>query len=840
MVKPQKGTAKGIKIRRQVQSEIKKAFIPRLVQSKPTRIILFTNANSPLRGGDEDIESRPDEMEWTREFHVTQEVFDAVERFMFDEISGEALYSILVIQPGVDPWHLENGWLLWDEPTKKQKDARRGVPAQKKETVSILQMELRRAAAKKNRLKGQRVRELNPNPKPTEEYNVDLNAGGHCAINVLAPVMGLYSGENGWDFVRTLENQDRNHIVLDRFGRDLSSKLNGKSSKPIVKGVITEGHFYPLSGAGIILRKKRDKFKRVNFKFPQGVIYKSALEMLKMIKPMSYNLGERTGFSMDKALCYYSAGILPGFIGVPTLSDYPRPFSGHFKEHNYYIIKLRPGEVPGVTTNVARGSTVLRMEEYIGRRVEILLEYNMSAKKWDNEKIKEYYSNDENFEEYKRDNPGATRHAFCKQFNFVVGWAGRAERLIRHECKGMSTREIELLTADMEGNEEYIGGVYTRSEYRAQNTCHVPPFIKSIANDMVLDQLIILKKLGVRVIKIKTDEVSVPQMVPLPKGWTSPKYKHETWKESFKEFVFMPETFDNLTFTGKTGTGKSTRGGDIPHGVSTSSFGNKAEEIGGMVVSRLFDCNKHGNLPHLDGKDVWCDEFGVLNGVEQGRMLDAYYNQNTRFVFSGDTGQLGPVGEIYMRPNPFLGTVTELTEQHRSDPRICEIRDNVRKFEPEYEKGVCFPDKNLCYTRRVRDMVNASVMNDKGMAWGDVGLEVISNKALPGDGIVNGKRFKIERVDEKNIFFVGGKTITKKKFNGGGKDPNFLPGYATTVHKAQGTTISSGYVGVHEWELYSPSMRRSAIGRCKKFEQYKFYNCCFDIFGVAHSSVTFL
>jgi len=797
-------------------------------------IITFglSNETSDLWGCGEKVEiDSPlnQELKQHKDFLIDDETNAQINLFLDNRITGEQLYIILRDE-GVQEWYMFVGFLLIDEAEKAERLDTLPLKKKKKRKQTKAEKRKKRACARKQRAKHQKVRLDKPNREPLKHFELGLNAGGHCVGKLIDNKE--YAGETVQDFIDYSEKMDGNHIIYDAIGRAISTRMNATRSKcPDVVAMATMGHMYPVK-SGIILREKKIKYgkREVDVTFEYGTTLPETLDMLTTVKPLMFLTKEKEGFGIDMNECYYTVSQMKANYGIPTVSDYPQAYAGEkIKDHNLYVIETDFVELAkfGFTNNVLSGRCIKLLSKILDITIKTVLDYKNFAL-WDPKKVKDAFAEiDEEFEcEEDKDRAKEWR----KEWRVVVGKKGKYTRETQINLQELSEKEVNVLEYDLDASQGKIirekdGTItYKRVDTKYLNQCHIRTHIVEMANYAVLEKILEIKeKTGQMPIKIKTDGIAYKNKIVIPTGWKYEEFRWSTATINFNEYVHNPQKYENTTVCGKAGTGKTYKCEKMDWDISAAFTNRKAKAINGITLARLFDHFKHGSLAHLEDKVVWVDECFMAPNDYWGQMIDAYMNWNTRFVFSGDVNQLGPVSEKKMSVNPFLGNIDLLTDEHRCDPEIQKIRDNIDAYKPTFEKNTDYPDLNLSWTNPTRKSINECVAARKGIKMCDIGAEVLCRSTEKKYYISNGDLLKVNYNDGKHIGFEESDTkVPIKFFLGGGKSVNFCLAYCITVHCSQGETLD-GIVGIHDWNRMSSELKLTAVSRVRTVSQLKFY-----------------
>ena len=665
---------------------------------------------------------------------------------------------------------------------------------------------------------------------------MELNAGGHCAVNLIDPLTKKYTGETVDDLITYSEKHNGNHIIYDAIGRAISIKMNATTGDcPDVYAVATRGHLYPLK-SGIVLRKKTIKYgeRELDIPFKYGTTLPETLEFMSQVKPLMYNEqptlrvdGASVPFGIDMNECYYAVSQIESNIGIPTISDYPKKYRGEkIKDHNYYAINTEFNILKrfGFTTNVISGRNVKLLKELISIKITRVLEFSKIEifKSEDVKKAFEFKTPEEREEfVFVLLNDVNIEKEWRKEWRVFIGKCGRTTSDTYIDISDLPEEEIESLDDDLDEirgkiiTDTYDGKksvIYKRLDTKHLNRAYIRTHIVEMANFAVLKKILANKKCyGMMPLKIKTDGLAYEKEIEIPDGWKFEKYRTNKNNYSFTEYKYEPKIYENETKTGKAGTGKTYRCERMDFDISSAFTNRKAKSINGITLARLLDHFKHGSLAHLENKIVWIDECFMVPNDYWGAMTDAYVNWGTRFIFSGDENQLGAVGEKKMTSNPFLGTIETLKGEHRCDEELQKIRDNVGAFKPTFETNQDYPDLNLAWRNSTRIGINNVIAEMKGVEMGDVGSEVLCRKTERKYYITNGELLKIKSNDGKYVEFEESDVKVPLKFLlGGGKEPNFALGYCLTVHCSQGETYDSE-VGIHDWYKMDNELKLTAM-----------------------------
>lgn len=338
----------------------------------------------------------------------------------------------------------------------------------------------------------------------------------------------------------------------------------------------------------------------------------------------------------------------------------------------------------------------------------------------------------------------------------------------------------------------------------------------------------IKKQYDIMPVSILTDSISYTQKIPIPKGYKLEKvpvnetknYKIKAYNKTYQseQIIIDPiyPIYNNKSILGPPGTAKTRRLiQEYKYDLCCTSEKALASNIPNMTtIHSLFCLNHTSNTPNFKNvinKIVWVDEISKIPDFIWNVLMIAYKYYNTRFIFTGDFNQFSPIcDDIDIKSTNFLGDIIELNDeehQERSSSTIIEWGNRVLNGDISFiKKNPKLCKINICFTNKMRHIVNEYIANQYKKKWGDKGIRVMCL-------ISSGKFIKNKVYDYDGSWKLG--EIGKK----------FDWGYCFTSYSRQGFTYSED-IGVFEWE-YMMEVNKThlwnTIRRCKNEKQLHFF-----------------
>jgi hypothetical protein len=279
----------------------------------------------------------------------------------------------------------------------------------------------------------------------------------------------------------------------------------------------------------------------------------------------------------------------------------------------------------------------------------------------------------------------------------------------------------------------------------------------------------------------------------------------------------------NTAYTGAPGSGKTYK---VQHSQSydhaCSNTNVCSLNIGGATIFKLLGLYSpeelHKKMGKFRNKTIWIDEFSMVPAVVWSYLAYLSINYNTRFIFSGDTNQIPPVGEsgIDLKSDffrIFFNEIEVLADERRNDQEIVKLRTSVLAGDPQIEYSevpIHTISRHLVYTNRCKSAVNVRVLRSRNLtfSYGD-GAYTVSNGVrlqprltVLEKGFYKGDLWEV--TDENTLTNVKSGEVRAIK-NG---DFKYMAlGFAMTTHSAQGLTVSEPLM-IHQWKTMLLKDRR--------------------------------
>ena len=335
---------------------------------------------------------------------------------------------------------------------------------------------------------------------------------------------------------------------------------------------------------------------------------------------------------------------------------------------------------------------------------------------------------------------------------------------------------------------------------------------------------------------------------PTKKQWTNHLVVSD--EPNIPDIIFdILERDQVVLITGRAGTGKTTIANQLQHKykkvLRTALTNVAALLVDGITLYKAL-------FPTTAIEEAYAPDFAVLEKlklkydflmVDEAGMADMRYwvalshlkRHGIKIALFGDFRQLGPVedGSVNYQNHPLVislcnGNHIELTKIWRYDQALLDVSENVLNKRPkEYdaEKDGCIL-RHICWTNECVAHTNKKVHNliepqrehrldiaphnyDKydvklvrlfrqapWSVW--VGQPLFAHTACKKYGLLKNQMYFVEKISQKDKTFIieGNDRVWKDcEFW-----TTFVPGYAMTCHKSQGTTMTDRYV-IHEWDF---------------------------------------
>jgi len=296
------------------------------------------------------------------------------------------------------------------------------------------------------------------------------------------------------------------------------------------------------------------------------------------------------------------------------------------------------------------------------------------------------------------------------------------------------------------------------------------------------------------------------------------------------------------------------------------AYTNKAAlNIGGITIHKFLKMDKDHkmcpkNLKYIRDKVdfIIVDEVSLIAKAIWRWLGELKRATGVKFILLGDQRQCGPVeteqGMYHYFGHPtvkFLAchTQADLVVPHRYDAHMFELTEHLDRVNPaEFGSQMC--TRNLCFLNLTRKRVNATLMemhrpgsailmpvggmeHDREVqdVWLYDGLPLISRVTDKAGEAVSNETFTVTHVYERKKLVEC--STTRPTEDGKGSRNHvilvpladfhrrFLPNYCTTVHKAQGETITVPFT-IWNWARMEPRLQYTALTRAKVASQINF------------------
>ena len=335
-------------------------------------------------------------------------------------------------------------------------------------------------------------------------------------------------------------------------------------------------------------------------------------------------------------------------------------------------------------------------------------------------------------------------------------------------------------------------------------------------------------------IKVKVDSLFYPSATAhrltnhIPQGWHEvcpqpPQFKSSPMPLRFIEpRLPFPTEFNNRSFMGPPGTGKTYTAMQIPYDIACCFSHKGARRVNGRTIHSVFNLWNRDSMEKVRDKVIFVDEAQMCSRMHWGMFIHAYLNCNTRFIFAMDPNQLPPVNEDPVPfTHPFYGYIQVLTRDFRNDAAIINMRESVLAGRFDWRacqrapRGVVFT-VNICFTNGLRQAVNDLVLVYLNKRHGDAGVPYIAKEMVAGRWLKNQMfsydGFVMREVESGDVVIVSREEVIK----------HFEPMYCTTIHKRIGEEVIADKICIWEADKFDKHMMYTAITRGRRADQLYF------------------
>ena len=491
---------------------------------------------------------------------------------------------------------------------------------------------------------------------------------------------------------------------------------------------------------------------------------------------------------------------------------------------------------------------------------------------------------------------------FKTEYVLYNGTLGRSYNNLDKCIHNIKSTDIDLLNnfeTDGEWIADDLDAEYTtfrkfKMTFRYINNCNIYNHIISHCAMFLLKTLFEIKKLNknCELVKITTDSLSFSNTEKLIFPPLYQQYykivKDNDRKNNalivnqkyFNGSIIISNTLKecdcfnlNKSYTGAPGSGKTyniKKNHIFDHSASiTNVCANNMNSNDDVNIIRattvysllsLFNVeNIHANFKKYGNKIIWIDEFSMIQNFMWNYIYILSKVYKTKFIFSGDINQIGPIGEekINIKSSFFkklFGDMKILTKDYRNDEFLIILRDDVNNWDINSiesknklknkflnlssKKDYTTIKRHLVFTHDVRHCINQQILDTNNYTYKhhftplnyeylEVSPDVIlcCTKSYKSKDIYKGDLWQVEYADLEimrcinlNDRRIGIFNQTYCKF--------FTVGFATTSHSSQGLTIDA-QLGIHEIQnmiQVDKAILYTAITRTTKYSNLQLYN----------------
>ena len=211
---------------------------------------------------------------------------------------------------------------------------------------------------------------------------------------------------------------------------------------------------------------------------------------------------------------------------------------------------------------------------------------------------------------------------------------------------------------------------------------------------------------------------------------------------------------------------------------------------------------------------IFIDEYEMIGGNVLNDFIYSISQRHVNMLCIGDQFQLLPVGGKPIFTKHYLNYLfndmeipKELQHNHRNnfshlyyEHLIHDRYDNVKEIQKWSAKSPYDAEMCIAYTNKTCDIMNERILKHSGKNRFDIGVRYICkvNNFLK-NGMCNGDEITIKNKIDNKIVLSNDVKVTEKQLS---NSKLFTLGWCETVHKAQGTTLSSYYFCPEDFKYF--------------------------------------